>query len=360
MSVVLLANEAIDEAVLRYRRERDRYEKLADVVYQHSLRLVRNAGIQATVQRRSKSPESLRKKLLRIQRSTPPDTRFVGVDSIFEHMSDLAGVRIATYLESDREKATAAVAEAFEVLDSDVKDKSGRAKHYRAIHCQVKLKTSDDPNEGGGELDNILETTCEVQVCSMLAHVWNEIEHDIGYKPDNGAPGDAENDNLEVLGQLVRAGDHVIHALITAHEQRLRSSTDDDSPFGSDLDFAIRMQPYFPDATNFSHSSSQLFDALLEFHLDSPKRIRDQLLGAGDAYKAKATRLIAEVNAYLQRTDDKVVQLDGTTSDLLAVLFLDRKYRDFLTRNPTGRAMGRPSRLVSLAKRFEWMRQASG
>ena len=32
-----------------------------------------------------------------------------------------------------------------------------------------------------GTYANVSDVPCEVQVCSMMSHVWNEIEHDLGY-----------------------------------------------------------------------------------------------------------------------------------------------------------------------------------
>src|ERR1700736_2058535 len=97
-----LTNDNIRDAVLRYEREYDRYSKLADVVYERCLRIVDESGVRATVQRRTKKPQSLRKKLLRIQRKTPADPRFSTIDDVFANMGDLSAVRVGPYLESDR------------------------------------------------------------------------------------------------------------------------------------------------------------------------------------------------------------------------------------------------------------------
>jgi ppGpp synthetase/RelA/SpoT-type nucleotidyltranferase len=354
-----LTEADIEAVVARYRRERGRYEAVANTVYEHCLRLVRSEGIQATVHWRAKSPESLQKKLLRFQRAATPDPRFTNVDDVFRNLSDLAGVRIATYLEADRDRAVQAIEAAFALArPSDRKDQQGHGQHYRATHCQVVLRFPQGEASDAPDQANLDEPSCEIQVCSMLAQVWNELAHDIGYQPESGEPDEAELDNLELLGRLVRSGDHAIQALVTAHEDRLRSSKDDDAPFGSDLDFALRMQPYFPITTEFSRHSAQLFDALLAFQIDSPKRIREAILGPGDDYKARGKLLIGEFSAYLATSNDKVLTIDPSTSDILAVLFLDKLYRAFLDRHPTGRGMGRPPRLVSLAARFDWKRGA--
>ena len=80
-------------------------------------------------------------------------------------------------------------------VDVDKKDSTGH--FYRATHCQVALKAEDllEP------FDNLEGLTCEIQVCSMMAHVWNEIEHDIGYKP-TGELSDLERATLVNIGHL--------------------------------------------------------------------------------------------------------------------------------------------------------------
>lgn len=354
----MITTDQIDEAVARYERERDRYDKLVTIATEQCLALIRRKGIRATVGGRSKTPESLRKKLLKYQREL--DQRYTSVDDVFACMPDLAAVRITTYLESDRSLVQDEVVKAFDLFRApDMKDSpsAARGKHYRAIHCWASLRISEvDDSPDLARLENIAETRFEIQICSMLAHVWNEIEHDIGYKPEGERPEGTVLDSLEILGQLVRAGDHVIHALIAADQARVRTA-DDDVPFTSDRDFEQRMRRFFPDAENFSWYSAQLFDALLELRLDSPKRIRGELLGTDDRYKQRAADLVAKVNSH-QSGARLVLALDPSTSDLLAALLFDKKLEEFLAKHPTGRGRGRPSRLVSIAKRFQWMRDS--
>lgn len=55
----------------------------------------------------------------------------------------------------------------------------------------------------------------------MMAHVWNEIEHDIGYKPGAVHPSEEEIFLLRTLGQNVRLGDEFISRLLAAHENHV-------------------------------------------------------------------------------------------------------------------------------------------
>jgi ppGpp synthetase/RelA/SpoT-type nucleotidyltranferase len=353
-----LSNEDIQEVLVRYEREYDRYAKLTEYVYERCLRIVDMTGVRATVQRRTKASQSLRNKLLRIQRRVPADPRFRSVEDVFNNMSDLAAVRISPYLEADRTKLVSKLQEAFEFgsgdeqhPNPDEKSKFGRALHYRAIHCQVLIKGEDLV----GANANLARTSCEIQVCSMLAHVWNEIEHDLGYKPATGGLSERELDCLDALGQLVRAGDVLIKTLLDANQERVAAI---ETPFNSHHDFATRMQVHFPAATNFHDHAAQLFDVLLDFGLDSPSKIREALLSQG--YQARAEKLLSELSAHIKNVGTTVLDVESATSDQLAVLLLDKKLDELLERYPTGRGMGRPMRLVSMAKRFDSMRKGSG
>jgi ppGpp synthetase/RelA/SpoT-type nucleotidyltranferase len=360
MSVTSLSVEDIQNAVLRYEREYDRYEKLTQAVYERCLRIVDESGVRATVQRRTKSPQSLRKKLLRIQKKAPVDVRFCTVDDVFANMGDLAAVRIGSYLESDRSQLVNELRQAFEFLpeheghpNPDFKNMQNRAKHYRAVHCQVNLK----PQDLLGQNSNLAGTSCEIQVCSMLAHVWNEIEHDLGYKPETGSLSERELDCLDALGQLARAGDVIIKTLLDANKERVVAIK---TTFESQFDFMTRMQARFQSASNFHLHAAQLFDVLLELGLDSPSKIDSSLIDEGPKSLQRAQDLCEQLAKHIERTNDEIVSVDPKSSDQLAMLLLDKKLKELLDLYPTGRGMGRPLRLVSLAKRFEAMKSESG
>ena len=272
-------------------------------------------------------------------------------------MGDLAAVRVGTYLESDRATVVEELKRAFEFLPGtddhpnlDEKNKNGRAQHYRAIHCQVQLKGEDASNPKNS---NVTTTSCEIQVCSMLAHVWNEIEHDLGYKPETGDLSEREKSCLEALGQLARAGDELIKTLLDANRERVAET---DTRFGSQFDFMARMQKQFPEATDFHVHAAQLYDVLLQLDLDSPTKIRDAILENG--YQQRAEDLLTQLQAHIAGAGDEVVSVEPATSDQLVVLLLDKKLDEVLKLYPTGQGKGRPRRIVSLAKRFEAMKSA--
>jgi hypothetical protein len=82
---------------------------------------------------------------------------------------------------------------------------------------QIRLKNADLT----GNSANLADDHCELQITSMLAHVWNEIEHDIVYKGDRSTLSTDEVSALESLGLLTKTGDNIIVNLMNANSRRV-------------------------------------------------------------------------------------------------------------------------------------------
>lgn len=339
-----LTDQMIQDVVSRYVREYDRYVKLADVAYEKCQDIVhRKLTIRASVQRRAKHPNSLAEKLKK------PDRRqqYNSVDEVFSKLSDLAGVRITTYVESDRKKVVAEIEKAFRAPTApaamvDVKDSN--EKHYRATHCQVYLHE----DAVTAERFNLKDTTCEIQVCSLLAHVFNEIEHDLEYKPLSGELSDRERNHLDQLGLLTKAGDITIALLLEDNERRLSDRTGE---FIDVHDFVARVRTMLESTPDFPRNAGQLYDELVSLELDTPQKVQLAILEERPDPAADATDLVGKFSDYLGSISSSE-QVEPETSDRLLVLLLERRCKEIVERHPGGRGMGRPSRLVYLARRF--------
>ena len=126
-----LSDAEIDEAVSRYVRERDRYQKLTDFVHQACDRIIRENAIPATVQSRSKDPDRLRGKLKKNQ------DKFSSVDEVFGPggFKDFTAIGDVT----NTAARLTSVAQAGEiVLDADTHDTV--ADDYRAEKELLSLK----------------------------------------------------------------------------------------------------------------------------------------------------------------------------------------------------------------------------
>ncbi|HSY47470.1 MAG TPA: RelA/SpoT domain-containing protein [Thermoanaerobaculia bacterium] len=216
-----LTKDLIGAAVERYSREADRYEKLARVVGEACRTLLESNGIRGAVQFRAKAADRLREKLYKYLRSGEHAAEFVDLDSIFLVLKDLAGVRITTYVETDRARVIALIQQRFSgfaadaTIAPDVKDQP--FGFYRATHCLVRLRDE----EIVGPYWNVRGLACEIQVCSQLAHVYHELEHDVRYKPLSGDLSKTENDLLNALARLMEVGDTIINQTLDAAKARL-------------------------------------------------------------------------------------------------------------------------------------------
>lgn len=340
-----LSNEQIDEALARYGRELDRFQKLVDFVAGACRELMRENAIPATVQWRAKDPQSLRGKLEQKR------GEFDSVDEVFETLKDFAAVRVATYVEDDRHRVVNELKRRFVgagggELEPDVRNLD-EPSFYRATHCQVALPT-DDLN---GYNWNLAGATCEIQVVSLLAHVWNELEHDLIYKPRSGDLSPEEREALVNLGHQVRAGDGIIKALLDATDRRRKQQ---EGPFVDQWDFVSRVRDLFPAAAEFGQHSLQLLEELRAVGIDTPQLVDERLLGDdAEASRARGRNLLDRLGAAMEERGDEVVRLDVDTSDVLLMLFLEQHADSVLARHPGGRGRGRPSRIASAARRFK-------
>ena len=345
-----IAENIIRDAVARYDRERDRYLKLAarvsDICRSN---IVEDNAIRAQVTFRTKTIRSFEGKLKRFARRQ--DKNYLSVDDVFAGIGDFAGVRIATYRPEDERRVTDEIRKWFQgeanaEVFVDKKDKLAVNSHqfYRAAHCQVFLRDEDLV----GHYENLRGTGCEVQVCSMMAHVWNEIEHDIGYKPEGGGPGEAEKGLLEALGHLTRSGDAAITRLLAANAARMQENVGD---FVDVHEFVARFRPYFPEA-DLSVNAGQAFDEIVQQGLNSVVKLKTSL-GDEALNPVVSTQRIEAFNRYLGSVDSGEYALNPASADVLTVAILHKFAEAILERNSSDRGKGRPARILDIARLYD-------
>jgi len=349
--------DLISPAVQRYHRERDRYAKLADRVAEICRESIcEQNAIRAQVTFRVKSTKSFEGKLKRF--STQKDKNYASVDDIFQNISDLAGVRIAAYSYDDCARLAEHIIAVFRGFDDDDptldrKDKKedGNHNYYRAIHAQVRLPEE----EITATFDNVDDIACEIQICSMMDHVWNEIEHDIGYKPDVGPPSGNEAHFIGQLGLTVRQGNLQIAGLLAEHEHRVRNkggdnpAVQDQASFQDVHDFVSRMRNRCLVMPRFPENSGQLYDMLVELGLQDPLAVEQALWPLDE-------RLKLQLQSFkdFMRAENPRLEPDPETSDLLLFSLLTKKPKEVAEalKGRAGRGRGRANRLHSL---FSWL-----
>ncbi|SDN71072.1 RelA/SpoT domain-containing protein [Ensifer sp. YR511] len=223
----MLTYELAEECTAEYHRSFDRLLKLVLRIVEKLEAELKERKIMARVSGRVKGRESLRSKLLKWVEEPEKAKLFSDPRDVFKHVGDLAAVRVMTYVEQDRDRVASIVREIFahrsgredfeyEIKEQSLRVKSDDANYYRASHMQICLRQSDLT----GTSENLGDDHCELQITSMLAHVWNEIEHDIVYKGDKAQLSVDEASALESLGLLTKTGDNIIVNLMNANARR--------------------------------------------------------------------------------------------------------------------------------------------
>lgn len=344
-----ISDDTIKRAVQRYLREYDRYLKLcARVAEICRTEVVEGNAIRAQVTARAKSSTSFEAKLRRF--AATGKKSMDSVDSVFEQVRDLAAVRIATYEQRHEDEVVQFVCKRFvdgtgctPSNERKDKNKADPNNFYRATHIEVFLPESDIV----GTYSNVVDVPCEIQVCSMMAHVWNEIEHDLGYKPLAGTLSEQERNLLALLGNAVRGGDGTIASLFAETERRQKEQG---GAFRDVYDFVARVRVWFPE-TDFGRHAGALFETLQPIRLVTPDGIR-KVLNAPDPMTEQAQLVVQDFSVQLTVRGETRFGLDANSSDLLLVLLLQKIARHFATSaiDSVGDAVGR---VRWLADRFQ-------
>lgn len=140
---------------------------------------------------RAKSPDSVREKIDRKKYNNPES-----------EMTDLIGIRIVLLYESAIPTVVSRLEAAFEVdLDASVNKTDGlksREVGYRSHHLIMKMNSGSLTAEG-----KLLDSLhVEVQIRSVVAHAWAEIEHSLRYKAGMGIPANISRKFDALAGTL--------------------------------------------------------------------------------------------------------------------------------------------------------------
>ncbi len=347
-------DQLIRESVERYDRERDRYVKLAGRVADICRAVVDDHAIRAQVTSRTKSVKSFEGKV----RRRVDLKNYENVDDVFRDIGDFSGVRIALYQPEDEWRAVTVLEDRFcgpvdGRVDVDKKDKFNieEKKFYKATHCQVHLPDEDCVED----YENLLGAECEIQVCTIMAHLWNEIEHEIAYKPESGGPSGVELGLLESLGYLTRSGDALIERLLEANVARMTNQVGD---FMDMHDFVARLRDSFHQVS-FAQNVGRAYDDARKLGLNSIEDI-EKNLGPDALDYEKARDKILAFNQYLRRRDRVELQLNPKTADLLMIGMLDAYVDKIIKFHRGGPDKGKPSLIFHVAKAYKEFTETSG
>lgn len=121
-------------------------------------------------------------------------------------ITDICGIRVITYLESDVNKVAELIEKEFEIDKENSIDKRNLKSDqfgYRSLHYVVSF---DELRSQISEFRKYNGLKFEIQVRSILQHAWAEIEHDLGYKGEITIPEHFKR-NFNRLSALLETAD---------------------------------------------------------------------------------------------------------------------------------------------------------
>lgn len=206
-------------AISRYQKVRPLYEEFAEAVKGVINEALRASGIRVhSIEARAKSIDSFGKKASSASDSDPARPEYS--DPITE-ITDLAGVRIITFLVETLRAVDEAVNREFDVIEqadkADILLKQEKFG-YHSIHYLARFR----PNRTAlPEYKRFQDLMAEIQLRTILQHAWAEIQHDIQYKSVETIPSSIGRRFMSLAGMLEIA-DREFQA-IQNEDERLRS-----------------------------------------------------------------------------------------------------------------------------------------
>lgn len=218
-----LPKDQLESILAEYRDKLSAYQDFATTCEELLKRLLRREGIRVhSVTCRVKSLESLRAKL------TGRETQYDSLSGV----TDVAGIRIITYLADDVDAIGTIIEREFRVIPEHSTDKRKALDPdrfgYLSLHYVCALP---DRRTRLTEYAAHKGYLCEIQVRSILQHAWAEIEHDLGYKVAEGVPRPIRRRFSRLAGLLELADDEFT---------RIR---DELAEYASDVKSAIAEKP---------------------------------------------------------------------------------------------------------------------
>ncbi|KAE8136083.1 hypothetical protein BDV38DRAFT_272357 [Aspergillus pseudotamarii] len=273
----------INEFMREYKKDKEIYALAAQRAEELCTEVLKRESVECIVTSRAKDPESLERKLHeRLSKrqeaaasSCKEKKGYGSIDDIRSDIADLVGVRISLYLPRKKSHVEKILRREFEVpwnLSLGEKENAQATQPrlfpgYCADHYRVFFK---DDSIQDKRLDKRM---IEIQVVSVLRHVWAQIQHDRVYKQLIPTTGE-DIRILDALSSLLYAGDFVLDQLFDSQTSRSKS---DGTPFKSVYQLGSSLGQWienFPERRDDNLGDVQsLFTLLRALRVNTPKEL---------------------------------------------------------------------------------------
>ena len=212
-----------ERAAAAYRERRSLYVEFAKHIKTLLEEALRGSDVKTqAVEARAKTIDSFARKASLPHPLDPTRPKY---EDPLRDITDMAGVRVVTFLPTAVEQVGSAVDAQFEILEQeDKRDRLSLEERfgYVSVHYLVKLK------EDRTDLPlyrRFASLVGEIQVRTILQHAWAEIQHDIEYKGGDPVAASVRRRFMAVAGMLEIA-DREFQAIQDEVRRRRRVATE--------------------------------------------------------------------------------------------------------------------------------------
>ena len=197
--------------------------------------------------------------------------------SSLSDITDILGTRVICFFSDDVDKLAKKIEDNFTV---DWEESIDKRKYldvntfgYLSVHYICSLK------QDGDYPPQLKDKRFEVQMCSIMQHMWAVMEHDLGYKTKFGVPNAVKRDFFRLAGLLEIADEHFVNirnnvsAYTKAVHERIITDNAKELPIDS-----VSLEEYMNNSESmrsFLQTVSNVCEA--EITHESPDNYLDQL-----------------------------------------------------------------------------------
>lgn len=233
-----------DEAIARFERERDRFERAGKAVAAVLREALGPAGVTPSITSRAKDVASFRQKIA-----------IKGYSDPWQQITDKVGVRALVERAGDLDVIHQAIVADGRLTIYDTTDKRAHlpldALGYSGLHLDVYAPAE----EGDVEL-----VPCEIQIRTVAQHAWSVVSHKLVYKPHVELP-DVEKRAIMRLVALVELFDGEVERVMNKAQSLAKQQAQAPAPAAL-LDLVSAQYARFEDTPGHPELSHMVLEAV--------------------------------------------------------------------------------------------------